>query len=295
MFNSKKKTIAIIEVNGPISASPSKSAISQDGFDLMAVMDFLSSFTRKNRKPDGILLRLNTPGGTAGASEELAEAILRVKEKWGIPVVASIADICCSGGYMVAVTADRIFANKQSLTGSIGTIMQIPNYRGLAEKLGVKAYTIKSGEMKDIGNGFRDMTQEEQEYLEGIASNGHLIFANFVLKHRKGIKNETTMMDGRPVSAVDAKENGLIDAYGTYNDAYEWLLKQIGADYGNVRDVRMKQKKGIIRRLFSSMAASILPSSLSGISLLAEIVRLRSITHHLAASPLEVGACKSPE
>lgn len=263
MFSSKRKILAIIDIDGTISASAPKNSLSQGGFDLEAILSFLAGFTRKGKKPDGILLRLNTPGGTAGASEELANSILKAKASWKVPVAASIADICCSGGYMVAVTADRIFANKQSLTGSIGTIMQIPNYKVLAEKIGVSAYTIKSGEMKDIGNGFRDMTNEEKEYLEGIAKNCHLLFSNFVLAQRPGITEALKMMDGRPVSAVDAKDHGLIDEYGTYYDAYEWLLEQMDANYRDIKEVRVKQKKGLVRRLFSNVAASFLPVSLS--------------------------------
>ena len=157
----KKKTIAVIEIDGVISASSKKSAIASKGFSLGKTLEFLSDLEDGKQALDGIMLRVNTPGGTAGASEELARAIERVKQARKVPVVASIADVCCSGGYMIAVVADKIFANRQSLTGSIGTILQMPNYQELAEKIGIKTLTFKSGRMKDIGNPMRDMTDEE--------------------------------------------------------------------------------------------------------------------------------------
>ena len=115
MFHRKKNVFAIIEISGVISASAPKSALSSSGFHLMKLLSFLSDLENEDERLDGILLRLNTPGGTAGASEELARAIDRVKQARRVPVVASIADICCSGGYMVAVVADKILAQSQNL------------------------------------------------------------------------------------------------------------------------------------------------------------------------------------
>ena len=251
----KKKTIAVIEIDGVISASSKKSAIASKGFDLGKTLGFLSGLEDEKKALDGILLRLNTPGGTAGASEELARAIERVKQARSVPVVASIADVCCSGGYMIAVVADKIFANRQSLTGSIGMILQVPNYQELAEKIGVKTLTFKSGKMKDIGNPMRDMTEDEQAFLTEIAQQGHKLFRDFVKAHRPAIQNEEEMMDGRPVDALTAKENGLIDAFGTYLDAYDALrdLADIGK-HAPVKELRIKEDKGIVQRLLGTTA-----------------------------------------
>ena len=255
MFHRKTNVFAIIEISGVISASAPKSALSSSGFHLMKLLSFLSDLEDEDERLDGILLRLNTPGGTAGASEELARAIDRVKQARRVPVVASIADICCSGGYMVAVVADKIFANRQSLTGSIGTILQIPNYQELAEKIGIKTLTFKSGKMKDIGNPMRDMTDDERAFLDDIAHKGHELFMSFVKEHRPDIQNETEMMDGRPVDALLAKENHLIDAFGTYLDAYDALRELAHIKKGvPIKELRVKEEKGILKRLVGTLA-----------------------------------------
>ena len=263
-----KKTIALIDINGVITASQLKTSVFQKGFDFTAILEFLSSLENPPKPLDGIFLRLNTPGGTAGASEELARSIERVKKARNVPLVASISDACCSGGYMVAVVADKIFANRQSLTGSIGTILSILNYQELATKIGIRSYTVKSGKMKDIGNPFREMTEEEQIFLEDIARQGHKLFADFVLAHRPGIAHADVMMDGRPVDAVTALENGLIDAFGTYLDAYDELMKlaKIPNKEG-VKVLRMKEKRGILQRLLGTCSfQSPLETLLEGIS-----------------------------
>ena len=252
--NCKKKNIAVLEVNGIISASSSKCSLSK-GFSLMNTLEFLSKLEDEKQPLHGILLRLNTPGGTAVASEELARSIERIKKSREVPVVASIADVCCSGGYMVASVADKIFANRQSLTGSIGTILQVPNYQELAENIGVKMITIKSGKMKDIGNPMRPMEIDEREYLDDLAARGHQMFKDFVIRRRPGIVNGDEMMDGRPTDAPTAKANHLIDAFGTYLDAYDALLRLAQIDKKEpVKVLRIKEKKGILQKVLGTVA-----------------------------------------
>ncbi len=102
-----------------------------------------------------------------------------------------MADVCCSGGYMIACVADTLFATRGTMTGSIGCIMQIPNFEGLSKKLGVTYVTIKAGKMKDIGNPSREMTEEEKEYLNGFARETHDIFRNLVLPTARTLKIRT--------------------------------------------------------------------------------------------------------
>lgn len=262
LFGKKKKTVVLLYIEDVITATPPKRTFGREGFDLMEILDFLEDLYEDDGKVDGILLRLDTPGGTAGASEELARSIELVKKKKNVPVVASIGDICCSGGYMTACVADAIYANGQSLTGSIGTILQIPNYKGLAEKLGVTTVTIKSGKMKDLGNPVRDMTEEERAYLEQIAKSGHDLFKKFVSERCPEITNPEEMMDGRPVDALMALDNHLIDGIGTYYEAYRHLLERMGVEsFDDVKEVYIKRKKGLLTRLFSNL--SLLPTSLT--------------------------------
>ena len=248
----KEKVVAILEINEEINASSGPYG-NKDG--TQGILDFLHKFLDISEPLDGLLLRMNTPGGTAGASEEIANLVARLKDERKIPVVVSIADLCCSGGYMIACVADAIYANKGSMTGSIGCILQIPNFSGLSDKLGVRYTTIKSGKMKDLGNPMRDMTAEERIYLDEFAKETHDAFIAHVTKFRPNIKNTEEMFDGRPVGANDALENGLIDGFGGYYDAYDALLFRIGEKTDkNVSVDRFEKKRGLLKRLFGTFA-----------------------------------------
>lgn len=242
----KKKKIQVIHITGVITATGSEGLLSKS-YGNSATLRLLHNI-KKDKNIKGVLIRLNSPGGTTGASQEIAELIEEIR-RTGRPVVASIADIACSGAYMIAAACDYIFANKLSITGSIGVIMQVPNYYQLAEKIGVGCTTVKAGRFKDIGNPFREMTDEEREYLERVASETHAEFIAMVMKNRT-IKNVDLMTDGRFVSAIEAKENGLIDEFGNYYTALDYLYKQIGVEEDDVKllgDAR--RKKSILSRM----------------------------------------------
>ena len=196
---------------------------------------------------DGILIRINSPGGAASASEEIAEAILMLKNI-NIPVVVSIGDICASGAYLIASVANQIFANRMSLVGSIGAIMQIPNFTDLAEKIGVSLITASSGKMKDIGNPARTMTEEEKAYLDNLVSIAASNFKETVLMNRN-IINVEKMTDGRIVDAKEALENKLIDKIGTYNDALNYFKRLFNVDVLNVEE--FKEKKSALKKILN--------------------------------------------
>lgn len=253
LWKKEKKVMAILNIEGPISAAGEGRFRKEGG--TQEILDFLYALLDKDERLDGLLIRMNTPGGAAAASEEVALLLDRVKKERKIPVVVTMADVCCSGGYMIACVADTIFATRGTMTGSIGCIMQIPNFEGLSKKLGVTYVTIKAGKMKDIGNPSREMTTEEKEYLNGFARETHDIFRNLVLTHRPDIKNQDEMFDGRPVGAVQARENGLIDEFGGYYDAYDHLLHLMGEDNDKkVEFWQIEHKKGFIRRLLEGQS-----------------------------------------
>src|SRR5262249_58093388 len=114
-----------------------------------------------------VVLRVNSPGGAVGRTQEIFAAIQRVR-KAGKPVVASFGAVAASGGYYVATAADRIYANPGTLTGSIGVVMQMANIEGLLKKVGVDYVVVKAGAYKDIGNFARTMTPEEREILQAL-------------------------------------------------------------------------------------------------------------------------------
>ncbi|MBR3050509.1 MAG: signal peptide peptidase SppA [Selenomonadaceae bacterium] len=228
IFSHKK--ILKLYLNGEITSSESKLST---GNSVQKLKSTLLEVKQTNKdKYKGILLKINSPGGTAATSEELARLILSLRED--VPVVVSIGDNACSGAYMIAAASNYIFANTMSWTGSVGVIMTLPNYQELAKKLGVSIKTIKSGKMKDLGNPFREMTPEEEIYLETLVKKAHEEFVNFIKLTRPNAINLDELADGRVLDARTALENNLIDRLGTEDDALTFLITEIL--HGNEKD-----------------------------------------------------------
>ena len=248
MLSFNKKNILILNLENEIGKS-NRNFIKKDSFK-----DELNKILIYNEyKPlKGILLNINSPGGSAGLSEELANNILKIRSN-GIPVVASVIDYACSGAYLVASSCNKIFANRMSIVGSIGVIMQIPNFKSLAEKFGVTSYTIKSGTMKDIGNPLRDMTEEEKQYLENIVKGSHDIFKKMVLKNRPKINDNFSLFEGQIFNAEDAKKYGLIDNIGNSYDALQYLLQLANVTVDDIKIINSK-KGTFISNLLDSIS-----------------------------------------
>jgi protease-4 len=203
----------------------------------------------------GILLKINSPGGAAATSEELSKLVLSLRQD--VPVVTTIGDSACSGAYMIAAASNYIFANTLSWTGSIGVIMGVPNYQELAKKLGVSVKTIKSGKMKDLGNPFREMTPDEELYLETLVKQAHEEFVSFIKLTRPNAINLDELADGRVLDARTALENNLIDKLGTEDDALTYLITEIL--HGNEKDFTVTDtapKPSFLKKLLD-MAAPI--------------------------------------
>ena len=227
---SRKKKILKLYLNGEITSNGSKFS----GDDSVKKLKSSLLEVKQKNKDDykGILLKINSPGGAAATSEELSKLVLSLREK--VPVVVSIGDSACSGAYMIAAAANYIFANTLSWTGSIGVIMFLRNYQELSKKLGVSFKTIKSGKMKDLGSPFREMTPEEENYLETLVKSAHKEFIDFIKLTRPNAINLDELADGRVLDARTALENNLIDALGTEDDALNFLITDIL--HGNEKD-----------------------------------------------------------
>lgn len=189
----------------------------------------------------GIVVRINSPGGTVAATQEVYEEIRNYREKTERPVIASMGDIAASGGYYTAAACDEIFANPGSLTGSIGVILSFANVQDLTDKIGIRFTTIKSGEYKDIGSGFRPMTEEERGLLQDMIDDVYDQFVEAVLEGRGDVFREVlaerlekdealltddeitsharALADGRIFSGTQAHDEGLVDQIGTLQDA----------------------------------------------------------------------------
>ncbi|MFH1199867.1 MAG: signal peptide peptidase SppA [Candidatus Micrarchaeota archaeon] len=180
----------------------------------------------KDNQVGAILVDIDSPGGTGVASKELYDAVAEAKK----PVVAYFGETAASGGYYAAAGADYIVANPNTLTGSIGARLTLLNYEGLYEKLGLREESIKSGELKDIGAGYRNATPQERELLDKIIKESA---GNFVADVREGRKGKLTeafeeVLDARVLGAKDALAAGLVDEIGSRDAAKLKAAKMAG-------------------------------------------------------------------
>ena len=183
---------------------------------------------RENPQVKAVVIRINSPGGVVGPTQELHQALLRVREA-GKPVVASLGSVAASGGYYTAVAADRIFANPGTLTGSIGVIMQMANVESLFKKVGVDYIVVKAGRYKDLGNFSRPMTPEERRVLQTLLDDVHAQFIDAVAAGRKLDRADVVRFaDGRVFSGMQAKDLKMIDTLGSFEDAVNEAAKLAG-------------------------------------------------------------------
>jgi len=166
-----------------------------------------------------VVLRIDSPGGVVGPTQEIHAAVRKLREA-GKRVVASLGAVAASGGYYVAVAADEIVANPGTLTGSIGVMMQMANLEQLMKKVGVDWVVIKSGQFKDVGNVTRPMTAEERRLLQALLDDVHAQFVDAVSAGRRLPRQEVARLaDGRIFSGAQARALGLVDALGGLEDA----------------------------------------------------------------------------
>lgn len=180
---------------------------------------------RDNPSIRAVVIRINSPGGVVGPTQEVHDALLRVRQA-GKPVVASLGSVAASGGYYVAVAADQIYANPGSLTGSIGVIMQMANVDALMKKVGVDYVVVKAGQFKDLGNFSRPLTPEERRVIQALLDDVHGQFIEAVAKGRKLDRSAVVQFaDGRVFSGTQALGLKMVDALGGLEEAIEAAAK----------------------------------------------------------------------
>lgn len=184
----------------------------------------------------GVLLRIDSPGGSASASEMIYRSILAFKERTKVPVVAQLMGTAASGGYYVAMAADEIQAYPTTVTGSIGVIMVGLNFSGLMEKLGIENQTITGGAFKDAGSPLREMRDDERAYMQAITDALHARFREVVAAGRPKLSAEriAELADGRVYIAQQAVDNGLVDRIGTVEQAVARVEKLAGLSSSRV-------------------------------------------------------------
>jgi protease-4 len=180
---------------------------------------------RDNPSVRAVVIRINSPGGVVGPTQEVHDALRRVHDA-GKPVVASLGAVAASGGYYAAVAADQIYANPGTLTGSIGVIMQLANVDTLLKKVGVEFVVVKAGQFKDIGNPARPMTPEERRVVQALLEDVHGQFIDAVATGRKLDRSAVVQFaDGRVFSGTQALGLKMIDALGGLEDAVNAAAK----------------------------------------------------------------------
>jgi protease-4 len=255
-----RSKVALIDISGVITSSQ---GVSRGVTSARSVVLQLENYG-EDESVKAVVLRIDSPGGTVVAAQEVYSAIKRLQEERGKVVVASMADIAASGGYYIACAADHIVASPGTLTGSIGVIMEFPNLEGLFGKIGVRTTTIKSGKFKDTGSASRQMTAEERALLQELLDDVHEQFIESVRVSRGLPADEVVALaDGRIFTGKQAHRLGLVDETGDLRKAILKAAELAGIE-GEPTVLREK-KKTRIWDLLESRVMGVLPLLRGGV------------------------------
>jgi len=230
-------TVVVISVGVMVSLSPEVPVL-EDGVgvveitgviaDSQQVLDDLKYF-RETDEVKAIVLRVNSPGGGVGPSQEIYRSLMKTREVK--PVITSMGGVAASGGYYAAAATNGIVANSGTITGSIGVIMGYTNFRQILDKIGLEPVVFKSGDMKDAGSPTRDMTEKERPYLQQLVTSLHGQFVRDVATARGlEVPDVAKLADGRIYTGEEAKSLGLVDRLGNLEDALEWAAELGGLE-----------------------------------------------------------------
>ena len=207
--------VGVIEIVGPI-------------VDSKEINENLQLF-RDDDSIKAIVLRIDSPGGGVGPSQEIFRAIQKTKEKK--TVITSMGALAASGGYYAAAASQGIMANPGTITGSIGVIMGYTNFKEIFQKIGLLPVVFKSGAFKDTGSPVRDMRADEKKFLQDFVNKIHEQFVRDVARSRKmkvGVVKK--LADGRIYTGLEAKKLGLVDRIGNLEDAVDWAGELAGIE-----------------------------------------------------------------
>ena len=254
--------IGLIRIEGVItSGRGSASFLGESGAGAERIIDMLEEF-RKNDSLKSLVLRINSPGGSAAGSQEIYQEIMRLRSE-GKKVTVSMGDVAASGGYYIASAANRIYADPASLTGSIGVIMEAADIHELLNRFGVELSAIKSGKHKDMGSSSRPMTSEERKIFQGLINDVFDQFVTDVSKGRKLSKKEVLRLaDGRVYTGRQALKLKLIDRTGSLEDALKAAAKDAGIK-GEFDVVEFEKELGLLDMLMGSTESRFQGSSAS--------------------------------
>lgn len=220
------KKIAVLDVDGVIQDTNSAESFFQSaGYNHQGFMKKLE-YIKEDDTVKGIILKVNSPGGGVVESAEIYDKLVEIQKETKKPVYVSMGSMAASGGYYISAGAKKIFASEETLTGSLGVIMQGINYEGLADKYGVDFVTIKSGQYKDIMSPTRQMTEDERQILQRMIDNSYEGFVKVISEGRKMTTDQVKgIADGRIYDGRQAKELNLIDGFGYLDDVIQQMME----------------------------------------------------------------------
>lgn len=248
--------IVVLDVEGVIlDTGEATGLFSQETYNHQLFLTMLTD-AMQDESVKGVVLNVNSPGGGVMESAEIHHKIVQLKKEYDKPIYVSMGSMAASGGYYISAPADKIFATKETLTGSLGVIMSSYNLVGLQEKLGIKDQTIKSGPHKDIMSSTREMTEEERQIMQSMINNSYDGFVKVISEGRKMSEEQVRQIaDGRIYDGIQAKEINLIDDFGYLEDVTAAMKKDVGDESLSV--VRYGQT-ATFSSLFSAKANQLL-------------------------------------
>ncbi|KAF1681556.1 signal peptide peptidase SppA [Bacillus sp. SKDU12] len=253
--------IAVLEVSGTIQDNgDSSSLLGSDGYNHRTFLKDLER-AKEDKMVKGIVLKVNSPGGGVYESAEIHKKLEEIKKETKKPIYVSMGSMAASGGYYISTAADKIFATPETLTGSLGVIMESVNYSKLADKLGISFEIIKSGAHKDIMSPSREMTKEEKDIMQSMVDNSYEGFVDVISKGRGMSKADVKKIaDGRVYDGRQAKKLKLVDELGFYDDTIS-AMKKDHKDLKNATVISYEKSFGL-GSLFSMSANKMFKSEI---------------------------------
>ena len=218
--------IAVLSIEGAIQDTGEASLFATEGYNHRQFMKQLDE-VKADETVKGVILKVNSPGGGVLESKDIYDKIVDIQKTREIPFYVTMGAMAASGGYYVSAPADKIFVHPETMTGSIGVIMQTLDYSELAENLGIRFNTIKTGAHKDIGSPNRHMTDEERAIFQSMADESFERFVKVIADGRDmSIEEVKKIADGRIFSGSQAIKYGLADETGRLEDAIQSMKKE---------------------------------------------------------------------
>lgn len=272
LYGEGESQIAVFDIAGVLmESSDSSNSFTQSTTTGSRELIELFEDIKNQEEVKAIIIRINSPGGSVTAAEEMYQTIIRYKKELNIPVVISMSDTAASGGYYIALAGDYIYANDTTLTGSIGAIIQTYNIQELADRYGVKNVIVASGRNKDLLNPFKPVDEEQRQLLQTVVDEAYRQFLTRIQESRpvdSSLLSEVA--DGRVMSGAQAKSYQLIDQTGSFHDVVTYVRQQIQASDAQVV---VFGQKGFLDSLLGSLTTAFslrsqlpLPSSFTQLS-----------------------------